>query len=127
VALDPQTGLASVVGAGHPPLLIARHDGGTESIPSSAPPLGLVEKSEFVATDVELRPGDAFFLYTDGLYGPEQGESPRLTPAKLAEMLQPIPATSHDFLARVIQEATRGDSDKPLPDDLAAIAVKRSI
>jgi len=41
--------------------------------------------------------------------------------------LQPIPATSHEFLARVIQEATRGDSDKPLPDDLAAIAVKRSI
>ncbi|MDP9005111.1 MAG: response regulator, partial [Verrucomicrobiota bacterium] len=44
VALDPTTGCASVVGAGHPPLLVARSGGSTESIASSAPPLGLLER-----------------------------------------------------------------------------------
>src|SRR6059036_4037323 len=33
VALDPATGSASVVGAGHPPLLVVRDHGATESIP----------------------------------------------------------------------------------------------
>ena len=41
VALDPNGGRATVVGAGHPPLLVARSAGGTESIRSSAPPLGI--------------------------------------------------------------------------------------
>src|SRR6188474_1571518 len=40
VALDPATGQAQVVGAGHPPLLVIRHGGTIESIASMAPPLG---------------------------------------------------------------------------------------
>src|SRR5881398_1976347 len=47
IALDPVTGRASVVGAGHPPLLMARRSGGTESIASIAPPLGLIEHPRF--------------------------------------------------------------------------------
>src|SRR5438874_12642648 len=34
VALDPQCGASRIVGAGHPPLLVARQDGQTESIAS---------------------------------------------------------------------------------------------
>ena len=93
VALDPASGRATVVGAGHPPLLIARASGGAEAIASSAPPLGLVERSDFVETEVELARGDAFFLYTDGLYGmSEQAETARLTPENLGKMLQPTGA-----------------------------------
>ncbi|PYL20609.1 MAG: hypothetical protein DMF41_05460, partial [Verrucomicrobia bacterium] len=47
VAVDPATGRASVVGAGHPPLLIARRSGATETIASVVPPLGLIEHPEF--------------------------------------------------------------------------------
>ena len=90
VALDPATGRASVVGAGHPPLLVARSGGRTEAIPSSAPPLGLLERSEFLETTVDLEPGDAFFLYTDGLYGSGRDENPRLSSGRLGEMLHPI-------------------------------------
>ena len=69
VALNHKTGRAHAVGAGHPPLLIVRHNGATESIPSVAPPLGLVERPEFVETALDFGPGDAFLLYTDGLFG----------------------------------------------------------
>ncbi|MBA2241615.1 MAG: SpoIIE family protein phosphatase [Chthoniobacterales bacterium] len=127
VALEPSTGRATVVGAGHPPLLVARHGGETEAIPSSAPPLGLVESSNFSETDVHLAPGDAFFLYTDGLYGANEAvEAVRLTPEKLATMLQPAGLDAHALLASVIAQATLGNGDKPLPDDIAAIVVKRS-
>ena len=40
VALDAATGEAQVVGAGHPPLLVVRHNGTTESVASVAAPLG---------------------------------------------------------------------------------------
>ena len=125
VALDPITGRASVVGAGHPPLLVARKGGRTEAVPSSAPPLGLLERSEFVETAIDLEPGDAFFLYTDGLYGSGHDENPRLSSDRLGEMLQPIAANAQALLSRVVDEALAQDGGKPSSDDVAAVAVRR--
>lgn len=125
VALDLETGRASVVGAGHPPLLVARHDGKTEAVRSSSPPLGLLDESHFPETEIELAPGDAFLLYTDGLYGAEQVYASDGTPLDLAQSVQTAGADAHALLTRVIEQANAANGDKPLPDDLAAIAVKR--
>jgi phosphoserine phosphatase RsbU/P len=126
VAVDATNGRASVVGAGHPPLLVARAGGRTESIPSSAPPLGLLERSNFVETIVDLEPGDAFLLYTDGIYGSAHGENPQLSAKRLAETLQPMAETAQALLDRVANcSGTRDNGEEP-PDDVAAIAVRRS-
>lgn len=126
VALDPMTGRASVVGAGHPPLLVARGGGRTEAIASLAPPLGLLERCDFRETDVQLEPGDAFFLYTDGIYGAGHDESPRLSSSRLGEMLQPMAANAEAMLTRVVEQAALNDGGKPPPDDVAAVAVRRA-
>src|SRR5437762_11632650 len=115
VALDSASGRASVVGAGHPPLLVARTGGRTESIPSSAPPLGLLERSEFIETSVDLGPGDAFFLYTDGIYGSGHEENPRLSSSRLAEMLQPLVENAQVLLDRVLDRAAINDNGKVPP------------
>lgn len=126
VALEPTTGRTSVVGAGHPPLLIARNGGRTEAILSSAPPLGLLEQSEFLETNVVLEPGEAFFLYTDGLYGSGHDENPRLSSERLGEMLQPITASAQGLLDRVLEQAAMSHGSKVAPDDVAAVVVRRS-
>lgn len=126
VALDPKTGRASVVGAGHPPLLVARNGGQTEAIPSSAPPLGLLERSEFLETNIDLEPGEAFLLYTDGLYGSGHGENPQLFSGRLGEMLQPIPASAQALLSRVVEQSATNNGGRSAPDDVAAVAVRRS-
>jgi sigma-B regulation protein RsbU (phosphoserine phosphatase) len=126
VALDPANGRATVVGAGHPPLLVARTGGRTESIPSSAPPLGLLERSEFIETNVDLEPGDAFFLYTDGIYGSGHEENPRLSSKRLAEMLEPLAESAQALLERVLDQTGIKDNGAEAPDDVAAITVRRS-
>jgi serine phosphatase RsbU (regulator of sigma subunit) len=126
VALDATTGRISVVGAGHPPLLVARSGGRTEAISSSAPPLGLLERSEFEETNVALEPGDAFFLYTDGLYGAGHDENPRLSSTRLSEMLQPMAENAQALLTRVVDGAASNDGGNAPPDDVAAVAVRRS-
>jgi len=125
VALDPTSGRANVVGAGHPPLLIARHDGGADSIASSAPPLGLVERARFIETIVNLGRGEAFVLYTDGLFGAANGEKPRLTPEELAKMIDPSAPSAEALLMSMMNQATPADGEHPLPDDVAALAVRR--
>src|SRR5438874_7445958 len=125
VALDPASGRANVVGAGHPPLLIARHDGGADSIASSAPPLGLVERARFSETIVNLRRGEAFVLYTDGLFGAANGEKPWLTPEHLAKMIDPSAPSAEGLLMSMMNQAMPADSEHSLPDDVAALAVRR--
>ena len=125
VALDPKTGRASVVGAGHPPLLVSRHDGKTELINSCAPPLGLAERKQFVRTIVDLAPGDAFLLYTDGLYGGSDREKRRLTPAQLGEIIDHSAPTADAILQRLLNKVAPPSDNGSLPDDMAAVVIRR--
>jgi sigma-B regulation protein RsbU (phosphoserine phosphatase) len=125
VALDPQTGRATVVGAGHPPLLVTRFGRGTEAIASSAPPLGLKEQSQFMETKLELNPGDAFTLYTDGLFDTAITGRLRSTPTQLAGMINPFAVSAEALLELMITAATPDSRGSP-PDDVAAVVVRRS-
>ena len=125
VALDPATGQAQVVGAGHPPLLVARHGGTTESIASVAPPLGMIKRSAFTETAIDLGPGDAFLLYTDGLLRWAKDERHRVTPEQLEKALDHSAPSAEALLKRIVVQTAPANSAKTAPDDVAAIAVRR--
>ncbi len=125
VALDPATGSASVVGAGHPPLLVMRRNGKTESVASIAPPLGLIEQPEFAETPIDLEPGDAFLLYTDGLFSWTKDEHRRLTPQQLEKMLDHSAPTAEALLKGVLAYAAPDNSVNSSPDDMTLLAVRR--
>ena len=123
VALDPSSGHSTVAGAGHPPLLILRKNGKVESISSTMPPLGLIEHPQLTETDVDLSPGDAFLLYTDGLFG---SVKTRLAPDQLGKMLDSSAPNAEALLARLLDQAAPDHDGSALPDDLAAVAVRRA-
>jgi sigma-B regulation protein RsbU (phosphoserine phosphatase) len=125
IALDPATGHAGVVGAGHPPLLVVRHDGTTQSVTSVAPPLGLVKQAAFTETPIDLEPGDAFLLYTDGiLRSGKDGRHGRL-PGQLEKILRHSAPSAEALLKHVLAQTDLENSAKAAPDDVAAIAVRR--
>ena len=125
VALDSQSGAASIVGAGHPPLLVARRDGATESIASGSPPLGLVVGSRFEEKAVQLGTGDLFLLYTDGLYASTSGNQRRLTPDYLAQRLHAAPGNAEALLRLLLRDAIPEGNGQAPSDDIAALAVRR--
>jgi phosphoserine phosphatase RsbU/P len=125
VALDPATGQAQVVGAGHPPLLVVRHDATTESIVSVAPPLGMIKRAAFTETPIFIEPGDAFLLYTDGLFRWTREEGHRVTPGRLEKVLNHSAPSAEALLKRLIAQTVPENSAKTAPDDVAAIAVRR--
>jgi sigma-B regulation protein RsbU (phosphoserine phosphatase) len=125
VALDPATGQAQVVGAGHPPLLVVRRDGTTEFIPSVAPPLGLIKRAAFNETAVGLESGDAFLLYTDGLFRWTKDERHRVTPEQLEKFLDHSAPSAESLLKQIVAQTAPKNSAKTAPDDVAAIAVRR--
>src|SRR5207248_6221415 len=125
VALDPATGQAQVVGAGHPSLLVVHHNGTTESIASVAPPLGMIKRPAFTETAIDLEPGDAFLLYTDGLFRWTKEERHRLTPQKLEKMLDHSAPTAEALLTGVLAHAAPDGSASTSPDDMTVLAIRR--
>src|SRR5215208_3017334 len=125
VALDPATGQAQVVGAGHPSLLVVHHNGTTQSIASVAPPLGMIKRSAFTQTAINLEPRDAFLLYTDGLFRWTKDELHQVTPGKLEKVLDHSAPSAEALLKGIVAQTAPKDSTKTAPDDVAAIAVRR--
>jgi sigma-B regulation protein RsbU (phosphoserine phosphatase) len=124
VSLDPATGHISICGAGHPPVLVTRFGRGTETIASSMPPLGLAE-GEGEASLVELARGDAFVLYTDGLFGGEKTEGPQSTPTQLAAALNPFATDAQTLLNRLLEYASQRAQEEAPKDDIAVVVVRR--
>ena len=126
VALDPDSGRATVVGAGQPPLIVARKGGGFETVGSVAPPLGLVESSQFAEEAVDLGPGDSFLLYTDGLLGSADKKRPRMTPESLAELIDPHATNAETMLKKILAATPAEGTGGQSPDDIAAVLVLRT-
>jgi len=125
VALDLATGQGQVVGAGHPPLLLVRHDGTTKSITSVAPPLGMIKRTAFTETPIALEPGDAFLLYTDGLFRWTKDERHRVTPEQLEKILDHSAPSAEALLKRIVAQTAPANSANTAPDAVAAVAVRR--
>jgi sigma-B regulation protein RsbU (phosphoserine phosphatase) len=125
VALDPATGHAGVVGAGHPPLLVVRNDGTTQPIASVTPPLGLIKRPAFTETPIDVEPGDAFLLYTDGLFRWSKNERHRLTPQQLEKILGHSAPSAEALLKRILAQTVPENSANSAPDDMAALVVRR--
>jgi phosphoserine phosphatase RsbU/P len=126
VALDLKTGRASVVGAGHPPLLVARINGQCDTISSVTPPLGLTEQTQFAERNIELNAGDAVVLYTDGLFAAGGENRPRLTPARLAEIVELSGSTAESVLSHILDTAAPKEAMNRAPDDIAVVVVRRT-
>jgi phosphoserine phosphatase RsbU/P len=126
VAVNLETGKACVVGAGHPPLVIARKDGAVETVASHAPPLGLAERLHFIETCVDLKTGDAFLLYTDGLFGGGENKRQRLTPELLGNAFESGCLNAETALGKILRTAAPPDGNGQLPDDVAAVVAIRT-
>ena len=66
-AFDPRSGEIEYASCGHLPALLRRADGAVETLPAGGLPFGLFDTLKLNVRRAELRKGDLFFLYTDGV------------------------------------------------------------
>lgn len=124
--VDGETGEISVAGAGHPPMVLVRAGGAVELMLSLSPPIGLNDHGGCPEERNILRPGDAFLLYTDGLYSMNNAAGARMTQNQFLQMLAPATAPER-FLPSLVDQVTSYAEGQPFPDDIAAVAGFRSV
>jgi serine phosphatase RsbU (regulator of sigma subunit) len=134
LAIDPGRASADIRTAGHQaPILIDRHGVAMVDVPAGAPPLGILEQSEWPAQRQALEPPWSLLLYTDGLIEGRIGAGhERLGEQRLVEMVERHVGASAGWaedgpglLGRLIAEVEQLNGE-PLTDDLAVLLLSSS-
>ncbi|WP_425247588.1 SpoIIE family protein phosphatase [Streptomyces sp. NEAU-NA10] len=126
VRLDPATGLARVVNAGHPPPLLRHPDGRTRvvDLPDGVV-LGVDPRAQYPVAELRLDPGAILALYTDGLVerpGHDIDDGIAALRAGLADAGAPSERSLADVADRLTATA-RQTADRP--DDIALLLATR--
>jgi integral membrane sensor domain MASE1 len=108
---------------GHPLPLVLRADGVVETIGEPGSLLGMRARPSLADHAAELAPGDALFLYTDGLteaYAPDRIVSPE----QLGSALSAHAGKSAPEIAGGIQQLVLGSGPEELRDDIVVFVLR---
>jgi anti-sigma regulatory factor (Ser/Thr protein kinase)/putative methionine-R-sulfoxide reductase with GAF domain len=118
--LDPETGAFKLAIAGHPPPVMIPADGEPQFVEvDPSPPLGTLDYSSYLDTELTLGSGDGLLFYTDGLVE-VRGESLDIG---LERLLATVPAESspEETCDAVTRELVPPDG---AADDVALVALQ---
>jgi serine phosphatase RsbU (regulator of sigma subunit) len=126
--LDPATGAARYVSAGHADCFLLKANGDAERLESTGTPLGLMGAGQdYTETDVTVAPGDCVVLYSDGVPDAQDAADAEFGEQRLLDIVR---AHAHDssgaIVARVFEEIDRFVGDAPQFDDITMLVLRRS-
>lgn len=124
--VDLYSGLVRMVQCGHPPPLVLRRDGSTETLGQGGMPIGLLPDLVCDRIETRLSPGDRLLLYSDGITECAVGGNAMLGERGLRELVQTAPRHRgreflDDLFWRLQQALPPG---QPFEDDVSAILLE---
>jgi PAS domain S-box-containing protein len=108
---------------GHPQPIVLRADGSAEPVGAPGTLLGVLPDPVLSDETLELRPGDALFLYTDGV---TEAHAPDriMGPADIARLLEDCADGDAAELIECIEQAVSSLGSGPQNDDIAMLALR---
>ncbi len=127
VAYDPLSGALEYCNCGHLPGLIRRPGGLVETLPVGGLPVGLFEPMKMTVHTAQLRPGDLFFLYTDGVIEAEDPETRQFGEDRLESLLakKGHGASASQWTARIEAAVRAFAGGRSQFDDITCLALRR--
>ncbi len=122
---NPQDGKMIYINAGHePPVLIS--EGGIKTrLKPTGPVIGIEENLNFEIGEVELKPGDLLFAYTDGFTDARNEKSEAFSEEKMLSLLLKHAEQPEDVAGRLMEDVKAFIGDADQFDDLTALSLYR--
>jgi serine phosphatase RsbU (regulator of sigma subunit) len=111
---------------GHPPPLLLRPDGSVTELGEPGVPLGVFKNISLTDTEVELRPGDAVILYTDGVTD-ARNQIDIFGDERLKQSAARAAGRDASGIAAAIYEDVTNFQSGPSVDDIALLVFKIEI
>jgi len=124
--LDLKTGILTYSNGGHnPPILIDKTGSAQYLEEISGPVVGVMEDMVYEPLEVELKPGDAFFMYTDGINEAMDSKEQFYTDERLIdEVVKMKAAGPQTIISGLLEDLKVFVGKAPQYDDMAMLMVK---
>jgi len=124
--IDTRSGIVSFVSAGHPLPHLISATGETKRIDASlGVPLGIRSQSRFQTQTLEIPPGDALFVCSDGVFEAENENGDLFSIERMRELLRESHAAEPHEIIRTVRDAIDAFSGgPPRTDDVTALALR---
>ena len=124
--LDLETGVVTFANAGHnPPAVVARPKSAALVRKSSGPVLAFLDGVKYMARTMSLSPGDALFLYTDGVTEAMDAKGELFGEERMLDALNAVGDPDPHALCSVVRTVVAAFSEGlPQADDITVMAVR---
>ena len=125
--LNTRTGELCYCSAGHNPPYLLRASGAVEPISEiGGIPLGLFDNMGYTGSGAQLAPGDALFLYTDGVPEASNAADEEFTYERLASNLRDsVSLGCREMINRLTREVLAFTAGAPQSDDITMLCIRR--
>ncbi len=124
---DSETGQVDYTNAGHNPPYILHADGSVEMLQNDGNlVLGVMENMKFKRSSLQLNPGDALVMYTDGVTEAENKEHAQFGESRLeAELAALKGSDSKHMVETVLSKVREFAAGAPQSDDITQLVIRR--
>jgi phosphoserine phosphatase RsbU/P len=124
--VDPESGHARVVNAGHNDGVILRADGTAERLKAGGLAVGLMAGRTYTETEWQLAPGDLVALYSDGVTEANDPEENEYSIERLIELLREQRLSGANEIVNATYASVDAFADTaPQYDDITMMVVRR--
>ncbi|MDQ4130672.1 MAG: SpoIIE family protein phosphatase [Actinomycetota bacterium] len=114
----------TVARGGHPPPIVLRAEGRAETVASAGIPLGVAVRPTIEERGLDLSPGDAIVLYTDGVTEARTRSGRMFGSARLMSLVESCAGAPAPVIAHTIEQAVLEAQDGEPRDDIAIVVLR---
>ncbi|MGD9412950.1 MAG: SpoIIE family protein phosphatase [Desulfobacterales bacterium] len=123
--LDPKNGRLIYVNGGHEIVFVIDQNGIRERLLATGPAIGLQPQAQFKYKQIELKPGDILFSYTDGVIDARSPDQERFTRKRLTALLSKPASSAFELMERIGTNLFAHISTAPQEDDITMLTIQR--
>jgi sigma-B regulation protein RsbU (phosphoserine phosphatase) len=123
--LDPQNGRLIYVSGGHETVFVIDQNGIREELLSTGPAVGLTPQAQFKYEQIQLRPGDLLFSYTDGVIDARSPDGERFSRKRLSNLLSRPVSNAFELMERIGTQLFSHIGKAPQEDDITMLTLQR--
>ena len=123
--LDPADGNLVYINGGHEAALVLDRNGIRESLVKTGPAVGVFPETSYRYEQIQLKPGDILFAYTDGVSDARSPDHANFTKERLLSLMSQPASSALDLLERIGTPLFAHIGMAPQEDDITMLALQR--
>jgi len=124
--LDPDSGKLAYINGGHEAALVLDRNGIRENLLKTGPAVGVFPEATYKYKQIQLKPGDILFAYTDGVTDARSSSNADFTKERLFSLLSQPASTAVDLLERIGTPLFAHIGKAQQEDDITMLALQHN-